>query len=76
MNAASIQTVTDETPITLPSTGSVPQIDAASIQNVTNELPIDQISDNNVNMTPSESQSTEVENNENPNNPPGTISSK
>ena len=76
VNAASIQTVTDKTPITQPSTGSVPQIDAASIQNVTNEQPIDQISDNNVSMTPSESQSTEVENNENPSNPPGTISSK
>ena len=35
-----------------------------------------QISDNNVNMTPSESQSTRVENDENPSNPPGTISSK
>ena len=72
MNAASIQTVTDETPIT----GSVPQVDAASIQHVTNEQPIDQISDNNVNMTPRESQSTEVETNENPSNPPGTISAK
>ena len=34
------------------------------------------MSDNNVNMTPSESQSTEVENDENPSKPPGTISSK
>ena len=36
VNAATIQTVTDETPITQPSTDSVPQVDAISIQNVTN----------------------------------------
>ena len=76
VNAASIQTVADETPITQLSTVCAPQVDAVSIQNVTSEQPIDQISDNNVNMTPSESQSTKVEDDENPGNSPGTVSSK